>query len=299
MPISSESAAGGRSQTTVLPIDDNFGQAPVPPGSSGNGSGTSGELGPVDPSTIPPGTNVITPPDVLPVQGYTPEQLRDYIMRQLGYPTWDVELTQAQVMDQIVDALAEYSRWCPRLRFGTFHLRADVYEYLKGVNLGQGPVQVDFVEPNPVPTEIFYGNLIDPAPLFRTGLDEYDIFLRWRKTWMRITSVQPQWLYDDARQVLMIHNPIERYHLGVTCYTSFTSTVNLPQSGSVWVKKYALETARFLHGEIMSKFSGAIPAPSGQVLLLDQQKRDKAQTRIDALLEQVKGMQTLTPLMID
>ncbi len=289
MPISSESATGGASRTTALPVQDTFGQSPP--------TSTSGEINPVDPSASG-ATNVVTPPEVLPALGYTPEQLRDYIMRQLGYPTWDVELTPQQVMDQIVDALGEYSRWCPRLRFGTFHLRADIYEYLKGVDLGQGPVQIDFVEPNPVPTEIFYGNLIDPAPLFRTGLDEYDIFLRWRKTWMRITSVQPQWLYDEARKVLMIHNPIERYHIGMVAYVSFTSTINLPQSGAMWVKDFALEKARFLYGEIMSKFSGALPGPA-QNLQLDQQKREKAQARIDRLLEKVQGMQTLTPICGD
>jgi hypothetical protein len=237
-------------------------------------------------------------PDTLPIKGYTPEQLKDYIMRQLGYPTWDVELTTQQVMDAIVDALAEYSRWCPMLRYGTFRLRADMHEYLKGVNLGQGPVQVDFVEPNPVPTEIFYGNLIDPAPIFRTGLDEYDSFLRWRKTWMRVTSVQPQWTYDQARKVILIHNPLERYHVGLICYVGYTTTVNLPDSGALWVKRYALELARYLHGEILAKFSGAIPGP-GQNLTLDQAKREKAQARLDALLEQVKNMQTLTPIFID
>jgi len=292
MPISSENSA---TRPTALPVGDGFGK-PIP--GTGTGTGTGGPVDPVDPGSVPPGSHVVTPPSVLPISGYTPEQLHDYIMRQLGYPTWDVELTPEQVMDQIVDALAEFSRWCPQLRYGTFKLVCDEYEYLRNVNLGQGPVEVSFVEPNPVPTEIFYGNLIDPAPLFRTGLDEYDIFLRWRKTWMRITSVQPQWVYDDARKVLMIHNPIERYHVGLVCYASYTSTVRLPISGAQWVKQYALETARFLYGEIMSKFQGVIPAP-GQNLVLDQQKRERAQARIDKLLEQVRGMQTLTPITID
>ena len=32
-----------------------------------------------------------------------------------------------------------------------------------------------------------------------------------------VMSVQPDWLYDDFGQQLLIHNPIERYHAGVVC----------------------------------------------------------------------------------
>ena len=76
------------------------------------------------------------------------------------------------------------------------------HRYLDGEDVGLGIANIQFVEPNPVPTEIFYGNLINPAPLFRLGLDEYDTFLRWRKTWQRVTSVRPDWYYDEMERCL-------------------------------------------------------------------------------------------------
>jgi len=237
-------------------------------------------------------------PDTLPQQHYTVDQLASYVFRQLGAPTWNVEETKQQILDAIQDALALFSQWRPTIRVGNVQLVRGIYEYLKDTDVYMGIVQVDFVEPNPVPTEIFYGNLINPAPLFRTGLDEYDTFLRWRKVWQRVTSIQPQWFYDDARHVLYIHNPIERYQAGVQMYAPHRHTEELDLTGSIWVKRYALEQARYTYGEFLAKFSGAIPGPL-QPLMLDQQKRNNAQARLDKLMEELKGMQQLPPIQID
>lgn len=237
-------------------------------------------------------------PDTLPIQGYTVDQLKNYIFRQLNGPTWGVELTNQQILDHIQDALSLFSQWVPNVKVGNILLVRGQFKYLEGVDVGLGVARVDFVEPNPVPTEIFYGNLINPAPLFRTGLDEYDVFLRWRKTWQRVTSIRPDWFYDDVDRVLYIHNPIERYQAGVFCYWPHTRTEKLTYTGADWVKRYALATCKLQLGEIWMKYSGAIPGP-GQNLQLDQQKRELAQTEVDKLMEQLKGMQTSTPIQID
>lgn len=236
--------------------------------------------------------------DTLPQKGYTCDQLANYIMRQLGYPVWQVELTKQQILDHIQDALTMYSQWVPNTKVGNLMLVRGQYRYLEGMDVGLGVVKVSFVEPNPVPTEIFYGNLINPAPLFRVGLDEYDTFLRWRKTWMRVTSIQPDWFYNDMEQCLYIHNPIERYQAGVFCYWPHETTERLPALGADWVKRMALARARLQLGELWMKFSGVIPGPS-QNIQLDQAKREKAQEDVDKLEAQLKGMQLSTPPLLD
>ena len=237
-------------------------------------------------------------PDTLPLKGYTADALKNYIIRQLGGPVWNIELTNQQVLDSIQDALGLFSQWVPNIKVGNLVLIRGQFRYLQGVDVGLGVAQVDFVEPNPVPTEIFYGNLINPAPLFRTGLDEYDMFLRWRKTWQRVTSIRPDWFYDDIEQALYIHNPIERYQAGVFCYWPFERTEKLTMTGADWVKRYALAKSKLLLGEIWMKFSGAIPGPVKD-LQLDTTKREKAQEEIDKLIEQLKGMQRSTAAFID
>lgn len=237
-------------------------------------------------------------PDTLPLVGYAVDQLKNYIIRQLGGPVWNVELSNQQVLDHIQDALGLYSQWVPNIKVSNLQLVRGQFRYLQGVNVGLGIVQVDFCEPNPVPTEIFYGNLINPAPLFRTGLDEYDSFLRWRKTWQRVTSIRPDWYYDEMERALYVHNPIERYRAGVFMYWPHERTENLDYTGADWVKRMALAKSKLQLGELWMKFSGALPGP-GQNLQLDQQKRELAQQDVDKLMEQLKGMQRSTPFQID
>jgi hypothetical protein len=237
-------------------------------------------------------------PDTLPLRGYTCDQLKNYVIRQLGSPVWNVEVTNQQILDAIQDALGLYSQWVPNIKVGNLVLIRGQFKYLEHVDVGLGVCQVDFVEPNPVPTEIFYGNLINPAPLFRTGLDEYDLFLRWRKTWQRVTSIRPDWFYDEMGRALFIHNPIERYQAGIFCYWPHERTEKLDFTGADWVKRYTLARSKLMLGELWMKYSGAIPGVVNN-LQLDQQKRDKAQEEIDKLMEQLKGMQRSSPAFID
>jgi len=236
--------------------------------------------------------------DTLPLRGYTMDQLKNNVIRQLGAPVWNVELTNQQIIDCIQDALSLYSQWVPNIKVGNVLMVRGQFKYLQGQDMGLGVARVDFVEPNPVPTEIFYGNLINPAPLFRLGLDEYDTFLRWRKTWQRVTSVRPDWFYDDMEQALYILNPIERYQAGIFCYWPHDRTERLTATGSDWVKQYSLARAKYLQGELWMKFSGAIPGPMKDIQL-DQQKRNLASEELKLLLQQLKGMQLHTPAMLD
>jgi hypothetical protein len=243
-------------------------------------------------------TTTADSPDTLPLKGYSTDQLIDYIFRQLGSPTWEVELTRQQIADGVQDALRLYSIWVPNTRVGNILLVRGQFRYLQGFDVDQGIIDVQFVEPNPVPTEIFYGNLINPAPLFRLGLDEYDVFLRWRKTWQRVTSVRPDWFYDENAICLYIHNPIERYQAAVFFYSSYANPKGLGAVGAEWVREYSLEKSRYLLGDLWSKFSGAIPGPL-QNLQLDQQKRQLATERLKELRDQLKGMQKAAPIFID
>lgn len=229
---------------------------------------------------------------------FSTDQLKAYIKRMLGGSVWSLEITDQDILDCIQDALSLFSQWAPVQKYWAMQMLRSVHTYLTDVDCGQGVIDVHFVQPVPTPTAIFYGNLIDPTPIFRVGVDEYDTFLRWRKTWMRVTSVQPDWLWDSNRRVLFIHNPIERYYASIFTYHSHANTQTLPLYGAIWVKKYALERSRLVYGEILAKFSGAIPGPVKD-LQLDTQKRDKAEAKIRELEDELFRMQTFTPLSGD
>ena len=242
-------------------------------------------------------TTDLDSPDTLPPVGFTRLQLARYIRRQLGDPVWVVELTEQQVLDAVQDALNKINVWRPKVGYGSLALVRGQTIYLKGQDIGD-VVQVDFVDSIPAPTEIFYGNLISPAPLLRAGLDEYDSFLRWRKTWTRCTSVMCDWMYDPNAKALYIHNPVERYHAGVITHQRHADTSTLDFVSADWAKEYALSKARYTYGEILSKFSGAIPAPVAG-LQLDQRKRDEAKEKLKELDDHLRSMQLSTTWIID
>jgi hypothetical protein len=245
-----------------------------------------------------PRTTSQSSPDTLPARGYTVDQLVAYIQRQLGSPVFTVELSKQQLLDIIQDALVLYSQWRPRIRYGAVMLSRGTFAYLQGVDLGTGPAAVFFVQTTPLPQDIFWGNLVGVAPMMMTGMSEYDLFLRWQKMWARVTSVQPDWAYDEIEKILYIHNPIDRWHCGVVAYTAYENVSLLDPFGAVWVKEYAFQKARHAYAEILSKFSGAIPGPVKD-LQLDQGKRGEASTKITELETRLFGAQISTPIMID
>ena len=81
-------------------------------------------------------------------------------------------------------------------------------------------------------------------------------------------------------------------------YALYEKTEDLDLMGSQWVKEYALEQARYTYGEILAKFSGAVPGPL-QALVLDQQKRANAQVRLDALRLRLQNSQLFPSVSID
>lgn len=229
---------------------------------------------------------------------YTVDQLTAWIKRNLGSPFINLEIDQQQIIDQIYIALSLFSLYRPRPRYGSLRMFPGQFFYLQGVPVGQGIAEVWFVQPNPVPEELFWGNLIYPTPTFKTGLDEYDMFLRWQKTWLRVASIQPQWTYDETERALYIHNPLDRYMCGLLIYENWEDTTGLDLFGSQWVRDYALQKARLLLGEMLLKFSGAIPGPARD-LQLDIAKRDKAQIEIDKLEARLFGSQMMPGLQTD
>lgn len=237
-------------------------------------------------------------PDSLPPLGYSLDQLIKYIQRRLSGGIFTVELEVQNIADMVNDSLQLYSIWRPRIRYGSVALQTNRYSYLKGVDLGLGPVQVNFVQRSPIPQALFWGNLVDVAPLMMTGMDQYDMYLRWQKTWARVTSVEPQWVYNEVDKELLIHNPIERFHCGIVAYTTYGDTKHLDFFGADWVKNYAYQQARLMLAEVLSKYSGVVPGPIKD-LQLDQGKRSEATTEIKDLKEKLFAAQISTSVQVD
>ncbi len=241
-------------------------------------------------------------PNTLPQYGYSVDQLEAYIRRQLGSPVFMVEITKQQILDSIQDALVLYSVWRPQIKYGAIALDAGKHEYLQGVDLDLGPISVEFLQRQNLQGNagLFFwgGNLINVAPLVADGMGEYDMFLRWQKMFMRVTSIKPDWVYDQTTKTLLIYNPSPQWLCGIQAYVPYCNVTQLDRYGADWVKKYAFQKSRLAYAEIMNKYSGAIPGPVRD-LVLDQGKRDKAEKEIEKLEQTLFNAQVSTPMSID
>lgn len=242
-------------------------------------------------------------PDSLPIRGYTEDQLVKYIFRQLGAPVWNVELTAQQVQDCVRDAIGYFSLFRPKNLWGAIPMTPNEKKYLVGFDVGQGVAEVTFVENRLGVLNLDFGNPFSTMSIMTTGLGldgmgDYDAYLRWQTTWMRVTSTLPRWQYDEVRKCLWIHNPISRYRAAVLILYNWNNTQELPQFGSQWVKDYALAKARYALGDLWLKFSGAVPGPVKD-LQLDSGKRDKAEQEISRLEAVLRNSQDSIPLTQD
>jgi hypothetical protein len=122
--------------------------------------------------------------------------------------------------------------------------------------------------------------------------------MRWRRTWQRVMSVLPEWIYDEYRNVLYIHNPIERYHCGIISHQRYADVDELDFIGAQWVRDYSLAKSRYVYGEILAKFGNAIPGPLKD-LQLDNRKREEANTQIKELQEHLFRMQISVAMITD
>lgn len=238
-------------------------------------------------------------PDTLPLVGFSVDQLAAYILRTLGGSgAYNVEISKQNVLDQIQDALGLFSQWVPQIKARAITLVRGQFSYLVNEPVGQGIVDVSFVEYRNQLTQLLYLGMISPAPLPMSGISEFDSWLRFKSTFMRVSSVRPDWHYDDEFSTLYVYNPLAQYRAGVFIYDNYTDTRDLTSVGALWVKEYALESSRFLLGTLNQKFSGAIPSPL-QNLQLDQNLRVNAQTAMDKLRASLVGMMRSSPASTD
>jgi hypothetical protein len=240
--------------------------------------------------------------DSLPTR-YNMDQLVAYIGRQLCAPTWNVELTKQQILDCILDSMRKFSNYRPVLQYGAIPMVAGQKQYLTDMDIGQGIASISFVENRLGVLNLDFGNPFTTMSIMTTGLGldgmgDYDSYLRWQKTWQRVTSTMPDWTYDEVRRCLWIHNPIARYRAAVLIYRNWDKTENLPAFGLDWVKDYSLAKSSKLLGDVFMKFSGSLPGPA-QNMQLDSGRRDKAEATMKELENTLKGAQETTPLSID
>jgi hypothetical protein len=127
--------------------------------------------------------------------------------------------------------------------------------------------RVDFVYPSLVVSP-FMASLVGVSPMLNLEGRDFDMFQTWRKTFQRITSITPQWLWDEEGKVLRIYNPVQNSVAGVFMFAprSFDQ-VRLVHKD--WLRRASLAHTKKQLGEIRRKFSGKLPGPGGATVDLN------------------------------
>jgi hypothetical protein len=227
----------------------------------------------------------------------TLESLRSYIQSCLGQGIFSVELTADQLDNAITDALWLYSSRIPIIGYRGLVTSPDIVAYPISHDIGFGIFDVQFVQPDPKPSALFYANLIDVAPVKPATMESYDIFLRWRRTFMKVTSVANHWQYDEIGKRLMIYSPIQ----STKCCYFWHLPRNLDQvklQHIPWVRKYAVAKAKSVLGKARSKFSGLLPGPARDMNLNGDSLQQEAAEEIQQLETVLLSMQPEVPFMM-
>lgn len=234
----------------------------------------------------------------------TRTDFKNWIFRQLGYPTITPELTEDQIDDQINDALEEYTEYAAQdKKFFALNLKdyipgkgymmpnevmsiTNLYD--QGVNGntqgGINPFSLQYMAMN--------GGFV-PNPFSglgaRSGWFDYHLALSWIDLSYQMSGKGFDYTYNPRTRFLTLYpDPIEYFkidlndpnvwghHIVVECYCLRPEEQNY---GEVWVKRMALAKSKILIGNIRTTYSnvslvGGASVDGSQILQQGIAERD-------------------------
>jgi hypothetical protein len=217
-------------------------------------------------------------------ENFTIDELVAYTKQELGGLVWSVE-SQGDAQTRIVhnaisDAIMAYSRRCPMRKMRIIATTPNRTAY-KIEDHGYGVASVDFLYQS-LTVSPFLSSLLGVSPIVNMEGGDFDMFQRWRKSFMRVTSVTPKWTWDESTQQLLIYNPVQHAVAGVATYhpRSF-DTIRLIHKD--WIKRYTLAKCKYKLGEVRSKFGDKIPSPGGEISLNGGKLKEEASAALTEL----------------
>lgn len=201
----------------------------------------------------------------------TEEDIYEYALVSLGFPTVQVELDSAQRKILLQRVLDEYNKWLPVYkldvltsvsgRLNTYNLRDLEKPYGRGIDDVQVVSQNQFFAPV---SGVFALGI--PHPISHMSPDQYDLALRYIDVAKKVYSSEMDWQWEEP--VLYLYAPSG---LGGPFQAAYQYIQDVFEPNDVtpedwgWVKDYFTALAKITVGQARGKFGG-IPGPAGQQL---------------------------------
>jgi hypothetical protein len=212
-------------------------------------------------------------------------QLKDYIKQQLGFPQWDVELTDDQLSNCIDEAIRVYTRWKPIER----HMAFVANDGISKITSTSTPVRLPegtngILDFNCV-TNLAQGNpnieaqmLSGKFAFYGVRSPLYDLtFYEYQKQWLtfagRELSSQPEyefrmnWGDDTLGPHLWIYSPGIATDVDIVLSINHTGLKTIPNYDEVRIRRLAMAEAKIVLGRVRSKYPEGFPAANQTVKL--------------------------------
>lgn len=267
----------------------------------------------------------------LPVSGAVPQKTRvnniiRYVRTQLGQDAGygvEVELSDAQIVTAIRDALANYSKWHPAVSYQAFTAMVGSSVHTPDpplsdiINLSMIPTTDLAIQP--VPHIGFYNGIVTG---YGTTVDynmpfRYAAFMEWKQATEMVFSQVPSWVFLPEANKLYIYSPSKMTKVSIVGSfardaafdeeelwndeevesenPSSPKTDRLDLSLStvkpdhmIWIRELTLARSMVILGRMRSKY-GSIPQVEGKEVQLDgDAMKTEGNTKWEEILREVK-----------
>lgn len=213
------------------------------------------------------------------------EELKQWILRRLGAPFIDIELTA----DHLDDCVEQAVRWfCARkgvqkqqlmytMAGKSDYALPDEIDTVTSVDFSSSPMDINLVfDPlNVMDGQIPYDAFAAPAS---AGIySSFTQVIQYNEAAKRVLSVEPDWRQEDRTLYIF---PVPRANKPMMVYyrTNVFTIEQLREVDHDYLKRYALAVAKEQVGRVRSKYSNTLGAQGGRNLdgerLLAESQRD-------------------------
>lgn len=217
------------------------------------------------------------------------EGIKNYVMRQLGFPRVKVYLTPEQIEDAIWEAISYY------FEYMSLKVKEHYINGTSGIGVYEIPPtivpkfirEVIFRPGDPLHTmtgvaeDVYMLYYMQQASSSGSFLVDYWMTVANYEEYIRILGNQPHWEILDGNKLKLDPVPSMGFKIGIK-YDEIPSE-NVIENVR-WIKQYTLAQSKVIEGQIRSKFS-SFQAGSGEVTLNGDALKAEGKEEITSLLE--------------
>ena len=215
--------------------------------------------------------------------------IKQQILYNLGHPVVNIEITEEQLLFQIINTLNQYTQENPFMGYTIERTNKEFDEYslyLHKEDMKREITQIkeiyrqddNFQKWNMVYKQFFLsGNL---TKLVQT--------MSYQDIQKKVLKTDPEFTYDERDNKIQFYRPFEKDMYCLVFFFFSPELVDIPKSDFTWVTKYQTQEVKEILGRVRSKQS-SIQSSIGNIQLDGQSLLSEQQSEKSSLLEEMKN----------